>query len=136
MNAKQDFTGMYEGALDKIRCYLEEGNRPEVGDMHNRLFNEDYYIIGTAEAEEELESYGTFNCIREIQSYEQDNFGEVNTDLSDPEKIVNMLFYIVGEEILYNLKSWEDTYNENILTDETAQKMIDEIKTLQGGNNE
>ena len=28
------------------------------------------------------------------------NFGEVNTDLSEPERVVNMYTYIVGEEIV------------------------------------
>ena len=31
-----------------------------------------------------------------------DNFGEVYTDFSEPEKIVNMYTYIIGEEIVYD----------------------------------
>ena len=41
-----------------------------------------------------------FDVINFIKEYEQDNFGEVYTDLSDPEKIVNMYAYIIGEEIV------------------------------------
>ena len=41
-----------------------------------------------------------FEVIEVIKEYEQSNFGEVSTDLSDPEKIVNMYTYIVGEEIV------------------------------------
>ena len=33
------------------------------------------------------------------------NFGEVYTDLSSSEKVVNMYAYIIGEEILYDLLS-------------------------------
>ncbi len=35
-----------------------------------------------------------------------DNYGEVTTDLSEPERVVNMYVYIIGEEIL------EDVINE------------------------
>jgi hypothetical protein len=41
-----------------------------------------------------------FDIIDAIKTYEQDNFGEVTTDLSDPEKLVNMYAYIVGEEVV------------------------------------
>ncbi|GAI78565.1 unnamed protein product, partial [marine sediment metagenome] len=40
------------------------------------------------------------NFIGEIQEYENNNFGEVNTDLAQAEKVVNMYVYILGEEIL------------------------------------
>ena len=36
------------------------------------------------------------------KEYENDNFGEVNTDFSDAEKVVNMYAYIVGEQIVYD----------------------------------
>ena len=43
-----------------------------------------------------------------IKDYEQSNFGQVTTDFSDPEKVVNMYVYIIGEDIVndftYNLK--------------------------------
>jgi len=43
-----------------------------------------------------------FEIIEFIKEYEQDNFGEVYTDLSDPCKVVNMYVYIIGEEITYD----------------------------------
>ena len=33
-------------------------------------------------------------------NYEIDNFGECYTDLSDPEKVVNMYAYIIGEQVV------------------------------------
>lgn len=72
-------------------------------DLHHELFNADYYIIGRFEAKEWLADY-VFNAIEEIKEYEQDNFGEVNTDLSEPEKVANMLSYILGEEVLSESK--------------------------------
>ena len=68
-------------------------------DLHHHAFNTDYYIIGTYQAEQWLGDMA-FNVINFIKDYEQDNFGEVHTDLSDPEKVVNMYAYIIGEEIV------------------------------------
>ena len=31
---------------------------------------------------------------------EEDNFGEVTTELDNPEKVVNMYVYIVGEDLI------------------------------------
>ena len=68
-------------------------------DLHHHCFNTDYFIIGTHQAKEWLGDK-VFEVIEVIKEYEQSNFGEVSTDLSDPEKIVNMYTYIVGEEIV------------------------------------
>ena len=72
------------------------------GELHNEIFNTDYYIIGTYEAKQWLADK-VFDVIDYIKEYEEDNFGEVTTDLSNPEKIVNMFVYIRGEEILYEV---------------------------------
>jgi ATP-dependent protease Clp ATPase subunit len=67
-------------------------------ELHHEIFNTDYYIIGRYQAIKWL-SDEVFNVINFIKEYENNNFGEVNTDFSEPEKIVNMYVYIVGEEI-------------------------------------
>tara|TARA_R110002124_G_scaffold279385_1_gene451894 strand:- start:315 stop:641 length:327 start_codon:yes stop_codon:yes gene_type:complete len=70
-------------------------------DLHYHAFNTDYYIIGTYRATQWLEDQA-FNVIGFIKEYEEFNFGEVLTDLSEPEKIVNMYVYIIGEEIVFD----------------------------------
>jgi hypothetical protein len=45
-----------------------------------------------------------FDIINFVKEYEQDNFGECTTDLTSPEKIVNMYVYIIGEEIVSNYR--------------------------------
>ena len=70
-------------------------------DLHYHAFNTDYYIIGTYRATQWLEDQA-FNVIGFIKEYEEFNFGEVFTDLSEPEKIVNMYTYIIGEEIVFD----------------------------------
>jgi len=95
-------------------------------DLHYELFNTDYYIIGTYKAKQWL-GEDTFDAIERIRDYEQSNFGEVNTDFSDPEKVVNMYVYILGEEILQESKTLQDKWNE-YLTNEDIDKIIGELK--------
>ena len=87
--------------LKENKEYLreEKGLSNWTEDLHHNCFNTDYYIIGTYQAKEWLGNK-TFDVINFIKDYEQDNFGEVYTDLSDPERVVNMYVYIIGEEIV------------------------------------
>jgi hypothetical protein len=59
----------------------------------------DYYIIGSYKAKQWL-GEEVFNIINIIKDYEMDNFGEVYTDFSSPEKVVNMYAYIIGEQVV------------------------------------
>jgi len=70
-----------------------------IDDLHYHCFNTDYYIIGNYQAKKWLGDK-VFEIIEFIKKYENDNFGEVNTDFSDAEKVVNMYVYIIGEEIV------------------------------------
>jgi len=81
---------------DKVAEYLEDSC-----ELHHDAFNSDYYIIGTYQATQWLGDRA-FEAIGFIKEYEQDNFGEVYTDFSDPEKVVNMFVYIVGESVVYS----------------------------------
>ena len=67
--------------------------------LHHHAFNEDYYIIGTYKAKQCLGDM-VFEVIEHIREYEEFQFGEVNTDFSSPEAVVNMYTYIIGEEIV------------------------------------
>ena len=59
-------------------------------ELHHEIFNTDYYIIGRYQAIKWL-SDEVFNVINFIKEYENNNFGEVNTDFSEPEKIAKQL---------------------------------------------
>ena len=89
----------FEDFLNNNLDYLKENETDYLDDLHHMAFNEDYYIIGTYQAKQWLGDQ-VFNVIDIIKQYEQDNFGEVNTDLSEPEKVVNMYAYIVGEYVV------------------------------------
>lgn len=85
-------------ALEDIKQELIERPDGWTCDLHSGIFNEGYYLSYTNEAEEALEDYGVFKAIKEIQTYEKDHFGEVYTDLSEPVRVANMLYYIKGKE--------------------------------------
>jgi hypothetical protein len=94
-------TDIYQSVLDDVCEKLES----KVGldcfgsDLHHYLCNQDYFIIGTYAATRFLGD-SAFEAIEMVKNYEQSNFGEVTTDLSQPELVVNMVSYIVGEYIL------------------------------------
>ena len=77
-------------------------------DLHHNAFNMDYYIIGTYQAKQWLGDMA-FDVIEYIKEYENDNFGEVSTDFSDPERVVNMYAYIIGEQVVWE---WLENYEE------------------------
>ena len=99
-------------------------------DLHNEVFNKDYYVTGTAEAKNILGD-DVFDAIGRIYTYEKDNFGEIYTDLSNPIKIVNMLFYIIGTEIMYNngefSKILDEHWNE-YADEETNMELVKALK--------
>lgn len=110
-------------AIENIIETLQDYNG-FVSELHNEVFNTDYYIIGTFKAEKALEDYGTFKAIGEVVSYEIENFCEILTDLSNPEHVANMLWYIVGSNLFNDLKSYQkydDVYLEN--NDEESEKI-------------
>ena len=62
---------------------LKDGYTGYYCDLHNEVFNTDYYIIGTYEAKEALKEYDVFEALEKVQTYEKDNFGEIYTEV-DP----------------------------------------------------
>ena len=84
-----------EEAIKYDRDYLINNDNQEV---HQQAFNNDYYIIGTYRAVQWLGDE-VFNVINFIKEYEMDNFGEVYTDFSSAEAVVNMYTYIIGEQL-------------------------------------
>lgn len=117
-------------AVNAIIDCLEAGYDGCYCDLHNEVFNTDYYVTGTAEAKDIL-GEDVFDAIGRIHTYENDILGEVLTDLSNPVKIVNMLFYIIGEEIMYDndefnkilTEHWDEHANE-----ETNMELIKVLK--------
>ena len=129
MNVKEQ--EMRQEAREQIIECLKNGYTGYYSDLHNEIFNTSYYIIGTYEAKEALNEYGVFEAIEKVQAYEKDNFGEIYTDLSDPEKLINALYYIIGEEVLFEImdgiKAWNDNWN-NKADEETNAEILKAIE--------
>ena len=119
MNLDTIKTELKEYILDSINDYddvdkLKIINNIYLNELHHELFNIDYYIIGTYKCKEwltEEHKISPFVLFTFIGKYEFDNFGQkdmskyLNDDYSyNYEKIVNMLVYIIGEELIYNME--------------------------------
>jgi len=97
--------------------YHDDNETLDEYDLHNRAFNEDYFIIGYYNAEEWLKKHiGIFDAIEIVKEYEIDHFGSFNTD-PNAEAICNMLVYIVGEELVYSIPDFEVSEIKNYLED-------------------
>ena len=101
MSLQDKRTEIIEHAMERIEdAYnYDPSSLEDVNELFHELFNSDYYIIGRYQARQWL-GEDTFDCIATIREYEQNNFGEFHTDISEPEHVVNMYTYIIGEEII------------------------------------
>lgn len=120
------YDAIYSDICDKLDDGV--GKDSYSSDLVNNLCNSDYFIIGTSKAQQFLGPHA-FKVISKIKEYENDNFGESYTDLSDPEKVVNMLAYIVGEEILAeSAMLWQ--IDDSIFTEDEFKEVKEEIASL------
>ena len=128
MNLKEK--EMRQEARDAIIEALRNGYTGYYCDLHHEVFNTSYYIVGTREAKKALEEFGVWDAIAKVREYETDNFGEIYTDLSNPEKLINMLYYIIGEEVLFEMmdgiEAWEENWN-NQADEETNNEILKEL---------
>ena len=119
-------------AIESIMEALEDGYSGYYCDLHNEVFNMDWYIIGTEEAKDALREYDVFEAIELVQNYEKETFGEVYTDLSNPEKLINMVWYIIGDEVIGEMnyiEAFNDNWNE-LSDDETNAIIVEAMKEM------
>ena len=91
--------------LERLReiadyCGTDDFRDYDVSDLHNDIFNTDYYIVGRYQAKEWMGA-DAFDMIGDVVDYEKDNFGEICCDLSEPEQVVNMWVYVEGWNIIH-----------------------------------
>ena len=122
----------------------EDYSADDFDELFNYMFNSDYYIIGTYEASEALETYkndekldgyetalnGVFGAIELVKQYESDQFGDVSTPLDNPEKLANMVEYIRGEMLFCEALSKANLDMDNETTKQNIKKFIDATKNL------
>jgi len=84
-------------------------NDDNIENLHNEVFNTDYFIIGYYQADQWIQSNfdSIFDAINIVREYEIANFGEFTAEITS-EKIANMLSYICGEEVISELGDLDD----------------------------
>lgn len=116
-------------AREAIYNALKEGYSGYLCDLHNEVFNTDYYEVYTSRAKDWFDNFedDVFSVIAEVVNYETSNFGDVNTDISNPCAVLNMFWYIIGEEVFNNLCSIvsdEIDYLWNVELNDNECKML------------
>tara|TARA_R100000081_G_C4807153_1_gene168327 strand:- start:116 stop:493 length:378 start_codon:yes stop_codon:yes gene_type:complete len=101
-NKQQEIKDFCLDRLREIAEYMDNQDYrdAEVWDLHNDIFNTDYYIVGRYQAKEWMGAEA-FDMIGDIVEYEKDNYGELHCDLSEPERVVNMWVYIQGWKCIH-----------------------------------
>ena len=84
--------------LQEIALY-KDIRTAETYDLHNEIFNQSYYIVGYAQAQEWIGS-DAFRMISDIQTAERDNFGTNNTKLDNAEVVANHWAYWTGFDLI------------------------------------
>ena len=117
--------------IEDIIEVLENGYSGYYEDLHNEVFNTDYYIIGYYEAEEALinSDYGVFGALEIIKKYHSEvGLGEFE-GYDNSESVANMLYYILGENFMGNN---QDIFGDKfgVATEEENAKIILELKEL------
>jgi len=102
-SVKEELTQHVKDYLTDLKNQGEESRNLE--DLHHECFNTDYYIIGYFNAEQWLKKHNIsiFEGIEFCRDYEIEQFGEAYKNYDNAEELVNMITYILGEEIIYNL---------------------------------
>ena len=133
--------------LETIAEYVTEHSDDDgiaLIDIHDYAsFNSDPWIKGKYRASEALKDFneqdqlykttnldGVFGAIEYIQDYEIHQYGEVLTNLLNPEKVASMVAFINGEQIINELS---DKLNLNLFDELTEQqlKQLSNVKTMQ-----
>lgn len=126
MTNKQYFT--HQEALEDLKETLLNNTDFFLDDLHDATFNSDYYIIGTYEAKKALEQYGVFDAIERLREFQLEYFN--NTEIeTDPERMANILYYIIGTEAM-ELEPFNEFYNQvynQVVDDETSALLIEKI---------
>lgn len=136
-----------EEVLDEILDRVEDYEGSDFDTFENEVFSDEERNVYYNEAKDELEKFvsdedldgystvdGVFGAIELIKEYENNEFGEVNTDFSNPCDIANMIDYIRGENVFgevmekADLEIEDDISAENLkLFKEAVQEMLDEL---------
>lgn len=119
---------LYQHTIDMLHEMKDYEQTHYACDLHHYIFNEDMYLIGHHNCREWIKKHelDVFEMIDKVVQYEKLHFGEVMSDMSSPEKVVNMFVYIEGEEILQESEHLQEIWNDECTT-EDYDKIIKEL---------
>lgn len=112
--------------LETIIDHLENHYSGYYDDLHNDVFSSSHYIQETHKAKQAPEEYGVNEAVGKIYLYEQDHFGRVCTDLSDPLQVATSLWYILGHEALDEIEFYDF---DGIADEETNRELIERLES-------
>jgi len=89
--------------LDNNDMTFEQAYKQYGDEIHNVVFNQDYFIIGYYQAEQwlinESRNY-TFEVLGYVLEQEKEMFGEIQTIFDNAETLVNHYAYWLGYEVV------------------------------------
>lgn len=114
--------------FETVKSALVDGitslDRPYACDIHNELYGAQQHYIYYASAKEAADEISVWECVGAVQKYEQTQFGEVYTPLSDACRVVNMVVSIMGYELLDAIygdtRYFGDKWSEQLSADDLA----------------
>ena len=100
----------YDEIKNELLNYLEDNDLTlskalQDDDLHYKVYNSDYFIIGYYNAEQwliENDRNYTFEVLEYVQQQEEYNFGTI-AKIDNAERLVNLYAYWLGEEIISEL---------------------------------
>ena len=100
--AKSELTEYINDRLNDLKIDI---SNTDLYELHHELFNTDYYVIGYYDAKQKLTEWDIdpLDALNMIQEYEIEQFGEITKRDINHETVLNMVVYILGEELLQSM---------------------------------
>ena len=111
--------------IDKLTEFDYDGFSVDGYDLHNEVFNTDYVLIGCYEAKEAIAEniHDLFYMLKEYQ----EEFGECYQDITNVEKVLNLMYYMCGLQLFSAISCLQNDY---ILEQEDIQNIIKELEAI------
>lgn len=97
---------MKERIMEVLR-WQDSDSPIDESEIHHQAFNSNYYIVGVYKAREALLEFDVFEAIEIVQEWEMSTFGEKHEDVSNPERLANILWYVLGDKYLRELEPYQ-----------------------------
>ena len=113
-----------EYLIDKLQELDYDGFTCYGGDLHNEIFNTDYVVIGTYQAKQEIVE--NFDDLFIMLDHYQEDFGDAYQDINDVERILNLMYYMCGLELINEITVLTDLW-DILITHKDIQNILEEV---------